>query len=107
MTKGFDSSGSSKTFEGHVMNHESRLATLEERSQHLATTAQLYEKINALDSKLSGEISTLDGKLSGQFTQLDDKVSKLPSKLWGGATTMIATLAAIASIVNVIYTITR
>lgn len=96
MTEGFNSEGSSRTFDGHDMNHESRLATLEERSKHLATTAQLYEKVNALDSKLSGEIS-----------RLDDKVSKLPSKFLGGLTTLIATLAALASIVNVVYTMTR
>lgn len=107
MTEGFNSEGSSRTFDGHDMNHESRLATLEERSKHLATTSQLYEKVNALDGKLSGEISGLDGKLSGKIADLDDKVSKLPSKFLGGITTLIATLAALASIVNVVYTMTR
>ena len=45
--QGFDASSSSDAFHGHVMNHENRLAKLEERTEHLASKEDLQKAMNA------------------------------------------------------------
>ena len=54
MTRSFNSASSSNKFEDKVMDHGERLASLEERTTHLASKEDLQRSLNAMTWKIIG-----------------------------------------------------